>query len=60
MEDEEVLRPAMPLTAADIDMMSIAELEERIATLRSEIEHLRAVIDAKQVAKGAADSVFKS
>jgi uncharacterized small protein (DUF1192 family) len=60
MEDEEVLRPAMPLTMADIEMMSIDELEERIVSLQSEIEQLRAVIDAKQAAKGAADTVFTS
>ncbi len=60
MEDEEVLRPAMPLTVADIEMMSIDELEERIASLQAEIEQLGAVIAANQAAKGAADSVFTS
>ena len=58
MEDEELLRPAVPLTVADIERMSIDELEERIVSLLAEIEQLGAVIEAKQAAKGAADSVF--
>lgn len=41
------------------DLMSVTDLEERIAELQAEIETIRGVIKSKQVARGAADTFFK-
>lgn len=42
-----------------VDDLSAPELKERIALLRSEIERLEKAIEARQVTRAAADSVFK-
>jgi len=39
--------------------LSAPELAERIALLRSEIDRLEKAIEARQVTRAAADSVFK-
>ena len=44
----------------DLDVLSIEELEDRIAALYAEIEVLQAAIKKKSAARGAADSVFKT
>ena len=44
----------------DFDILSIEELEEQIVALQAEIEIYRLVIEKKQQARGAADSVFRS
>jgi uncharacterized small protein (DUF1192 family) len=43
----------------DLAALSLDELAERIALLRSEIERMEAVIRAKQASAAAADAVFK-
>ena len=43
----------------NIDDLSAPELKERIALLRSEIDRLEKAIEARQVTRAAADSVFK-
>jgi uncharacterized small protein (DUF1192 family) len=43
-----------------IDALSIAELDERINTLRGEIDRLQAARSAKEATKRAADAFFKS
>ena len=47
-------------TPPDIDLLSIAELEDRIVALKAEIEFYRTVIEKKKQARGAADGVFRS
>jgi len=56
--DEEELRPPPP-PKPKFDQMSIEELKHLIAALEGEIGEAKAMIAAKQAAKGDADSVFK-
>ncbi len=44
----------------DLSLLSVHELDERIATLQAEIERLNAAKAAKEDSKRAADSFFKS
>lgn len=48
-------KPAPP----KFDVMSIEDLESRIADLEAEIVTIRGVIRQKQAARGAADTFFK-
>ena len=43
----------------DLYLLSVKELEERIALLTEEIERLKASIKSKQSSRGVADSFFK-
>jgi uncharacterized small protein (DUF1192 family) len=43
----------------DLYLLSVKELEERIALLSEEIERLKASIATKQSSRSAADSFFK-
>jgi uncharacterized small protein (DUF1192 family) len=43
----------------DLSLLSVGELNERIALLKEEIGRLEAERDRKQASKSAADSVFK-
>jgi uncharacterized small protein (DUF1192 family) len=43
----------------DLYLLSIKELEERIALLSDEIARLKAAIAGKQSSRGVADSIFK-
>jgi uncharacterized small protein (DUF1192 family) len=44
----------------DLSLLSVEELNERIALLRSEIERLEAASAKKRASKDAANSFFKS
>ena len=44
----------------DLSLLSVEELSERIALLRSEIERLEAASAKKRASKDAANSLFKS
>ena len=50
--------PIISLTKAEIENLSVGELEARITELEAEIERVRAVIDTKQHSKSAAEAVF--
>ncbi len=56
-------RPRAAPTRHDIgqplDVLSVAELDERIAMLREEVKRLEATRAAKEASKAAADQVFK-
>ncbi|MFN4309359.1 MAG: DUF1192 family protein [Ferrovibrio sp.] len=54
--DEAESRKPQPLK---FEVMSIEDLEARIALLEDEIAAIRAVIKQKQAARGAADSFFR-
>ncbi|MCW0232379.1 MAG: DUF1192 domain-containing protein [Ferrovibrio sp.] len=54
-DEAERRKPALP----KFDTMSIEDLEERIVALEAEIGTIRAVIKAKQAARGSADNFFK-
>lgn len=43
-----------------LERLSIAELEQRIQALESEIARVKAAISAKQATKSAADAFFRS
>ena len=60
LEDE--LRPVKPVGPAlgeDLSLLSIHELEERIAACRREIDRLEAALADKRASRAAADSVFR-
>jgi uncharacterized small protein (DUF1192 family) len=44
----------------ELSLLSVEELNERIALLTSEIERLQAAVTKKRASKNAADSFFKS
>ena len=61
--DDEDLRPRRPATheiGQKLDALSVDDLAERIALLRGEIERLEAARTAKEAAKTAAGSIFKT
>lgn len=61
MELEDLPRPpANMVIGENLDAISIAELEQRIVNLDSEINRIRAEIAKKQASKAAAASFFKS
>ncbi len=44
----------------DLELFGVAELEERIAVLQSEIARVQAQIDRKRQGRAAADALFSS
>lgn len=61
IEDED--RPRKKVSheiGQDLSLLSVEELGERIALLRSEIERLEAASAKKRASKDAANSLFKS
>ncbi len=59
MEDD-APRPRPTLEIGQpLDLLSVTELEERIAALRAEIARLEEARDAKQAASAAAEAFFR-
>jgi uncharacterized small protein (DUF1192 family) len=59
MEEENVPRKKIVHEMGqDLALLSVGELQERIALLREEISRLEAAIASKQASRSAADSVF--
>lgn len=55
-------RPKKKITheiGQDLYLLSVKELEERIALMREEIARLESAIKTKQSTRGIADSLFK-
>lgn len=52
--------PGSPLkkTARTLDMMSVEELEDRVASLKADIVAAEAMIESKKRQKAAADAIF--
>ena len=44
----------------DLDLFAVADLEERIDVLRSEIARVEAQIDRKRAGRAAADALFNA
>ncbi|KAA2241229.1 DUF1192 domain-containing protein [Salinarimonas soli] len=44
----------------ELSLLSVHELDERMAALQAEIERLQAAKEAKEASRQAADSFFKS
>jgi uncharacterized small protein (DUF1192 family) len=59
IEDRPSPKPTMVI-GENLDAISIAELEQRIVTLDSEIARIRAEIVRKQASKTAAASFFRN
>ena len=62
MKDDDDDRPKKKITheiGQDLYLLSVKEIEERIALMTEEIERLKASIASKQSSRGVADSIFK-
>lgn len=59
LEDLPKKPPAVTI-GENLDLLSIAELEQRVHLLESEILRVRTMIASKQASKSAADAFFKS
>lgn len=57
-DDDAPPQPILSLTKAEIEDLSVAELEARVAALEAEIERVKGVIAGKQDSKSAAEAVF--
>ena len=53
-------KPAGVMLGENLDLLSVAELEQRVRDLESEIERVKAMIASKQASKSAADAFFRS
>lgn len=61
MDEEDVApAPILSLSKAEIEGLSVGELEARIGALEAEIARVRDVIAQKQDSKSAAEAVFGS
>ncbi|GGA95710.1 hypothetical protein GCM10011491_25040 [Brucella endophytica] len=58
-DDELPVRKTIHEIGQDLSLLSVAELEERIAALRAEIERLEADRDRKGASKAAAEALFR-
>jgi len=58
--DDAPKKPANMVIGENLDAISVAELEQRIQALDSEIMRLRAEIAKKQVSRSAADAFFRN
>jgi uncharacterized small protein (DUF1192 family) len=53
-------KPTNMVIGENLDAISVAELEQRIQSLESEIERLKAEIAKKYASRNAADAFFKN
>ena len=58
--DDAPKKPANMVIGENLDAISVAELEQRIQALDSEIMRLRAEIARKQASRSAADAFFRT
>jgi len=58
--DDEPKKPANMVIGENLDAISVAELEQRIQALDSEIIRLKAEIAKKQASRSAADAFFRN
>lgn len=58
--DDAPKKPANMVIGENLDAISVAELEQRIQVLESEIIRLRAEITKKQASRSAADAFFRN
>ncbi len=60
MEEELPKKPSkVHEIGADLSLLSVHELRERVEVLQAEIERLEATMKAKQATKSAADTFFR-
>ena len=58
-DDEPKKKPKVHEIGQDISLLSVGELNERIAALRAEMERLEAELASKSVTKSAAEALFR-
>jgi uncharacterized small protein (DUF1192 family) len=58
-DDEPRKKPKPHEIGQDLSLLSVAELNQRIALLRAEIERLEAELQAKGATKSAAEALFR-
>jgi uncharacterized small protein (DUF1192 family) len=58
--DDEPKKPSNMVIGENLDAISVAELEQRIQALESEIVRLKAEIAKKRASRNAADAFFKN
>lgn len=58
-DDEPKKKKTVHEIGQDLSLLSVAELNERIAALRAEIVRLEAEVVAKSATKSAAEALFK-
>jgi uncharacterized small protein (DUF1192 family) len=59
-DDDKPKRKITHEIGQDLSLLSVAELNERVALMNAEIERLQAAVAKKLASKDAANSVFKS
>jgi uncharacterized small protein (DUF1192 family) len=59
MDDEDLLPRKQPVPPRDLSLLGIAELEDYIAGLESEIARAQVEIDQKRKHRGGAEALFK-
>jgi uncharacterized small protein (DUF1192 family) len=59
MDDEDLLPGKKPAPPKDLTLLGIAELEEYIAGLQSEIDRAQAEISEKRKHRGGAEALFR-
>ena len=59
IDEEDLIPRNQPRKPRDLTLLGIAELEEYIAALESEIARVRAEIAAKQKQRSGAEALFK-
>ena len=63
MMEEEIAPKSDTLSALineDLSQLGLEELEERITTLKAEIERISAVLDSKKGSRADAEALFKA
>jgi len=58
-DDEPKKKPKVHEIGQDISLLSVGDLNERIAALRAEIDRLEAELASKSVTKSAAEALFR-
>ncbi|WP_374330547.1 DUF1192 domain-containing protein [Aestuariivirga sp.] len=53
-------KPALVTLGENLDLLSVAELEQRVGELEQEIARVKAAIQSKRASKNAADAFFRS
>ncbi len=59
MDTDDLEPPEVPKGKPDLQLMSVEQLQVYICKMEAEIARVRAAIEDKQTAHGAADAVFK-
>lgn len=58
-DDEPLRKPKQHEIGQDLSLLSVAELNERIALLKAEVERLETDLQSKGATKSAAEALFR-